>query len=170
MLGRFLRVTSLPRAQRFCRLLRHTLREAPHQPPSRLLWRRGWRALMARMAAPLSGMATSDHSCSGDAPLGFGSTVTIFHPVVMHLRLTSSLVSAHPTTSTRRPNQFTATSLPGRVPRDHRESALLTRSALIRPPLRRPRWLWLAGIQAAAQVCGGGTKHASRYGRSVPTG
>ena len=84
----------------------------------------GWRALMARMAAPLSGMATSDHSCSGDAPLGFGSTVTIFHPVVMHLRLTSSLVSAHPTTSTRRPNQFTATSLPGRVPRDHRELAL----------------------------------------------
>ena len=63
----------------------------------------GWRALMARMAAPLSGMATSDHSCSGDAPLGFGSTVTIFHPVVMHLRLTSSLVSAHPRTSTRRP-------------------------------------------------------------------
>jgi hypothetical protein len=59
--------------------------------------------LMARMASPLSGMATSDHSCSGDAPLGFGSTVTIFHPVVMHLRLTSSLVPAHPTTSTRRP-------------------------------------------------------------------
>src|SRR6476660_2991753 len=49
----------------------------------------GWRALMARMASPLSGMATSDHSCSGDAPLGFGSTVTIFHPVVMHLRLMS---------------------------------------------------------------------------------
>jgi hypothetical protein len=47
---------------------------------------------MARMASPLSGMATSDHSCSGDAPLGFGSTVTIFHPVVMDLRLTSSLV------------------------------------------------------------------------------
>ena len=89
----------------------------------------GWRALMARMAAPLSGMATSDHSCSGDAPLGFGSTVTIFHPVVMHLRLTSSLVSAHPTTSTRRPNQFTATSLPGRVPRDHRAR-----------PWRRPRY------------------------------
>src|SRR5207342_1084197 len=60
------------------------------------------------MASPLSGMATSDHSCSGDAPLGFGSTVTIFHPVVMHLRLTSSLVPAHPTTSTRQPNQFTA--------------------------------------------------------------
>ena len=80
----------------------------------------GWRALMARMASPLSGMATSDHSCSGDAPLGFGSTVTIFHPVVMHLRLTSSLVPAHPTTSTRRPNQFTAASLLGRVPRDHR--------------------------------------------------
>jgi hypothetical protein len=38
--GRFLRVTSLPRAQRFCRPLRHTLREAPHPPPSRLLWRR----------------------------------------------------------------------------------------------------------------------------------
>src|SRR4051812_37140864 len=80
----------------------------------------GWRALMARMASPLSGMATSDHSCSGDAPLGFGSTVTIFHPVVMHLRLTSSLVPAHPTTSTRRPNQFIAASLLGRVPRDHR--------------------------------------------------
>jgi hypothetical protein len=38
--GRFLRVTSLPRAQRFCRLVRHTLREAPHQPPNRPLWRR----------------------------------------------------------------------------------------------------------------------------------
>ena len=88
----------------------------------------GWRALMARMASPLSGMATSDHSCSGDAPLGFGSTVTIFHPVVMHLRLTSSLVPAHPTTSTRRPNQFTAVSLLGRVPRDHRAR-----------PWRRPR-------------------------------
>src|SRR3954464_4281045 len=80
----------------------------------------GWRALMARMASPLSGMATSDHSCSGDAPLGFGSTVTIFHPVVMDLRLTSSLVPAHPTTNTRRANQFTATSLPGRVARDDR--------------------------------------------------
>jgi hypothetical protein len=32
-----------------------------------------------------------------------GSTVTIFHPVVIHLRLTSSLVPAHPTTSTQRP-------------------------------------------------------------------
>jgi hypothetical protein len=32
-----------------------------------------------------------------------GSTVTIFQPVVMHLRLTSSLVPAHPTTSTQRP-------------------------------------------------------------------
>src|SRR6478672_13642395 len=51
----------------------------------------GWRALIARMASPLSGMATSDHSCRGDAPLGFGSTVTIFHPVVMHLRLTPVL-------------------------------------------------------------------------------
>jgi hypothetical protein len=38
--GHFLRVTSLPRAQRFCRLLRHTSREAPHQPPNRPLWRR----------------------------------------------------------------------------------------------------------------------------------
>ena len=32
-----------------------------------------------------------------------GSTVTIFQPVVMHLRLTSSLVPAHPTTSTQQP-------------------------------------------------------------------
>ena len=88
-----LAVTRLSREQRFCRLLRHTLREAPHQPPSRTLMAAcGWRALMARIASPLSGMATSDHSCSGDAPLGFGSTVTIFHPVVMHLRL--SLVPA----------------------------------------------------------------------------
>jgi hypothetical protein len=45
----------------------------------------GWRALIARMAAPLSGMATSDHSCSGVAPPGFGITVTIFHPFAMHL-------------------------------------------------------------------------------------
>src|ERR1700692_47218 len=45
----------------------------------------GWRALIARMASPLSGMATSDHSCSGDAPPGFGSTVTIFHPFAMRL-------------------------------------------------------------------------------------
>jgi hypothetical protein len=52
----------------------------------------GWRALIARMASPLSGMATSDHSCRGDAPLGFGSTVTIFHPVVMRLRLPSSFL------------------------------------------------------------------------------
>jgi hypothetical protein len=69
--------------------------------------------LMARMASPLSGMATSDHSCSGDAPLGFGSTVTIFHPVVMDLRLTSSLMPAHPTTSTRRPNSVYRSSPPG---------------------------------------------------------
>jgi hypothetical protein len=34
----------------------------------------GWRALIARMASPLSGMATRDHSCSGEAPPGFGST------------------------------------------------------------------------------------------------
>src|SRR3954447_22958697 len=68
---------------------------------------------MARMASPLSGMATSDHSCSGDGPPGFGSTVTIFHPVVMRLRLTLSLVLAHPTASTRRPIQFTVTILPG---------------------------------------------------------
>ena len=80
----------------------------------------GWRALIARIALPLSGMATRHHSCSGEPPPGFGSTVTIFHPVVMRRRLTSSLVPAHPTASTRRPNQFTATSLPGRVPRDHR--------------------------------------------------
>src|ERR1700704_1520963 len=52
----------------------------------------GWRALIARMASPLSGMATSDHSCSGEAPPGFGSTVTIFQPAVMSLRLTSSFV------------------------------------------------------------------------------
>jgi hypothetical protein len=45
----------------------------------------GWRALIARMASPLSGMATSDHSCSGDAPPGFGITVTIFHPFAMRL-------------------------------------------------------------------------------------
>jgi hypothetical protein len=30
-------------------------------------------------------MATSDHSCSGDAPPGFGITVTIFHPFAMRL-------------------------------------------------------------------------------------
>src|SRR4051812_10481670 len=60
----------------------------------------GWRALIARIASPLSGMATSDNSCRGDAPLGFGSTVTIFHPVVMR---PSSFVPAHPTPNTRRP-------------------------------------------------------------------
>ena len=43
----------------------------------------GWRALTARMALPLSAMATKHHSCSGEPPPGFGSTVTIFHPVVM---------------------------------------------------------------------------------------
>jgi hypothetical protein len=74
----------------------------------------GWRALIARMASPLSGMATSDHSCSGEPPPGFGSTVTIFHPAVMRLRLTSSFVPAYPTASTQRSNQFTTTSLPGR--------------------------------------------------------
>ena len=53
--------------KRFCRLLRHTSQEAPHQP---LMAACGWRALVARIASPLSGMATSDHSCKGDAPLG----------------------------------------------------------------------------------------------------
>src|SRR4051794_10737008 len=63
----------------------------------------GGRALIARMASPLSGIATSDHSCSGDAPPGFGSTVTIFHPDVMRLRLPSSFVPTHQRASTRRP-------------------------------------------------------------------
>jgi hypothetical protein len=45
----------------------------------------GCRALIARMASALSGMATSAHSCSGDAPPGFGITVTIFHPFAMCL-------------------------------------------------------------------------------------
>ena len=99
----------------FASLTSYFARSSASASESTLMAACGWRALMARMASPLSGMATSDHSCSGDAPLGFGSTVTIFHPVVMHLRLTSSLVPAHPTTSTRRANQFTATSLPGRV-------------------------------------------------------
>ena len=53
----------LLRAQIFCRLSRRTLRVVRHQPLSRTLTAAcGWRALMALMAAPLSGMATSDHS------------------------------------------------------------------------------------------------------------
>ena len=80
MLGRFLRVTSLPRAQRFLpSLTSYFARSSASASESTLMAACGWRALMARMAA-------------------------------------------HPTTSTRRPNQFTATSLPGRVPRDHRGS------------------------------------------------
>src|ERR1700730_11201601 len=43
----------------------------------------GWRAFTARMAAALSAMATSAHSCVGDAPPGLGMTVTIFHPFAM---------------------------------------------------------------------------------------
>ena len=79
-----MRITSLPQGQRFCRLLRHTLREAPHLlPESTLIAACGWRALTARMALPLSAMATKHHSCSGEPPPRFGSTVTIFHPVVM---------------------------------------------------------------------------------------
>jgi hypothetical protein len=40
----------------------------------------GWSDLTALIACPLSGMATSNHSCSG-APLSLlGKTVTIFHP------------------------------------------------------------------------------------------
>ena len=40
----------------------------------------GWRTLIARMASALSGTATCAHSCSGDAPPGFGITVTITTP------------------------------------------------------------------------------------------
>ena len=83
MRGRFLRITSLPQVQRFCRLLRHTLREAPASANSTLIAACGWRALTARMALPLSAMATKHHSCSGEPPPGFGSTVTLPHPVVM---------------------------------------------------------------------------------------
>jgi len=50
----------------------------------------GWRALISRMASPLSEIATSTDSCSGDAPPGLGIMVTIFRPFAM--RLTSPSV------------------------------------------------------------------------------
>jgi hypothetical protein len=82
----------------------------------------GWRALIARIALPLSGMATRHHSCSGEPPPGFGSTVTIFHPVVMRRRHPSPFVPARPRASTL--------SLPH--PASHGEADILGQAEVLR--------------------------------------
>jgi hypothetical protein len=83
----------------------------------------GWRALIARIALLLSGMPTRHHSCSGEPPPGFGSTVTIFHPVVMRRSYPSPFEPAR-----REPaRQLTAPCLARRAPRLKPDS-LLSRS------------------------------------------
>jgi hypothetical protein len=82
----------------------------------------GWRALIARIALPLSGMATRHHSCSGEPPSGFGRTITIFHPVVMRRRYPSPFVPARSRASTL--------SLPH--PASHGEADILGQAEVLR--------------------------------------